>query len=482
MPINLPQIYPVACHTDNIGPGSTFVVIKGARENGVKYISTALAKGATRIIIPDDIVLTQEQQLEIKKYKAQVSYVKNTRLVLAQESARVLNYPAQKLKIIGITGTKGKTTTSFLLEHMLRTAGYKTALLSTVYNKILDTVLPTQLTTPHPDYLHVFFDHCVKQQIEFVVMETAAQAFSLYRLETITFSAGLFTNFSKEHGEFYSSQDDYFAAKCKLFNRLKPGALALINSDDQKINNFYIEQLQDKKTIQAKTFGFKSIDGQIAVINNSLTGLQFSLIHNGTKLFFTCPTLVGEFNAYNSAAAAETALCFGISPETIQTAFSSFKGVPGRLNLHDSIVLSNGARGLIDYAHNPASFEAVLSAVRPLTKKLIVVFGAGGDRDREKRPQMGAIASIFSDHVILTTDNSRSEDPAVIIQEIYAGISIQERHKVTIELDREAAIKRAFTLSDSQSIILLLGKGPDEYQLTNGVKTPFSERAILQSL
>ncbi|MFC1845617.1 Mur ligase family protein, partial [Candidatus Dependentiae bacterium] len=222
----MPKTFPVACHTSRVGPGSTFVAIKGEKHDGISYISRALASGASTIAIQQDVNLSDDVLKDIERAGASLQRVSNTRKALATLSAQAHGNPAQQLRIIGVTGTKGKSSTVFMLEHILQRAGYKTALLSSVYNKIGDEITSSSLTTEHPDYLHGFFALCVDAGIEFVVMEVAAQALSLHRVEGIEFDGVLFTNFAKEHGEFYKDLDSYFDAKRLLFGQLKQGAPA----------------------------------------------------------------------------------------------------------------------------------------------------------------------------------------------------------------------------------------------------------------
>lgn len=476
--IIFPSIYSVACHTDNVGAGSTFVVIKGQKEDGVAYIAQALRKGATKIVVEQTAVLSDVIIADIVQHNASLVRVANTRAALAQLSAQALGNPAEKLKILAITGTKGKTTSAFLLEHVLRSAGYKTALLSTVYNSILDQKFSTSLTTQHPDYLHVFFKLCTDAGIEYVVMETAAQAFSLHRVDGLQFDGAIFTNFSQEHAEFYHTMDEYFAAKCALFGQLKDTAPCMINGDDfslrmldkkyQRMNNIYFSlDVYTEAAYQATIHG------------SSLDALAIHLVSETTSGFFECPSLVGAFNAYNMLGVVALCIELGLSKQAIVLGLASFTRVPGRLERYQ---LPNNATCFIDYAHNPSSYQAVLSMMRSLTPHLIVVFGCGGDRDKTKRPVMGAIAAQFGDDVIVTSDNPRSEDAAVIAQEIISGIAPELCNKVTVELDREHAIKKAYALSKPASVIMLLGKGPDEYQMIGVVKHPFSEKNIVQAL
>lgn len=468
--IHLPHIYPVACHTNNVGPGSLFVVIQGAKENGLAYIEQALKQGATSIALEQSVEINSDLEKLIDSFGAKIIRVENARKALAELSAEKLNYPSKKLEIIGITGTKGKSTTTFIIEHILKQLGYKTAMLSTVKNRIGDQDLPTQLTTQLPDYLHVFFDECVKQDVEFVVMEVAAQALSLHRVHGVEFTTALFTNFSQEHFEFYDSLETYFKAKAHILNHLSSSSTLVLNSDDDLVS-----RLNHGNVIHFGNTG--SIKAEIE--QNNLLGLRLKILIDGKVYPAYAPSLVGSFNVYNILGALSVIKSLGISMQDAIKALETFKGVPGRLQ---RINLPNGSTAFIDYAHNPSSFEAVLSTLRSLSENLIVVFGAGGERDPYKRPIMGKIASQFADIVILTSDNPRSEDPQEIAYAIQAGVAPEHLPKVQIELDRETAIKKAYALSTNKSMIVLLGKGPDEYQLVKGVKTYFSEAKILQGL
>lgn len=474
--IIMPQIYAVACHTDHIGKGSTFVAIKGMKDDGIRHILVALEKGASKIVAERTADLSPEVVRYINDAQAELIFVDNARAALAQLSAQAAGYPANKLHIVGVTGTKGKTTSSFLLEHVLRSAGLKTALLSTVHNKILETIVPTNLTTQHPDYLHNFFALCVAHNIDIVIMEVAAQATSLHRIDGIEFDGLIFTNFAQEHGEFYPTMDEYFAAKVAIIHQLKPGAPLLLNADDEKVAEL------SKNFSNALLFGIHNNQAayHASIIDSGLEMLRVNIIAGINKEFtINCSSLVGAYNAYNILGVASLCLELGLAPEAIANGIKSFERVPGRLERYQ---LPNGANCFIDYAHNPSSYQAVLSMVRSLTPHLIVVFGCGGERDRTKRPIMGAIAAEIADMVVLTSDNPRSENAQDILHDILAGIDESKQTKVICELDREQAIKTAYAHSKAGSVIMLLGKGPDEYQLISGQKFPFSEKNIVRSL
>ncbi len=475
MKLSLPKFFPVTCHTDFVGPGSIFVAIKGYDSDGICYIPDAIQRGATQIVVQKDIILSDDIALLIKKHKVKLKYVDDTRLALAKLSAQVASYQAKQLKIIGITGTKGKTTTAFLLEHILRGAGYKVALISTVNNKIDGYDLPPSLTTPQPDYLHQFLKLCVEQNVQYVVMEVAAQALTLHRVAGIEFDGIIFTNLALEHLEFYDSMEDYFAAKCALFNQSKKNAPCLVNADDEWGKDIL------KNNSNMLSFGMRAqqLDFRALNIVDIKNKLSFDSIINNTSYSFVLTSLFGNFNVYNALAAIAMAFKLGLDYTIIKKTLQIFPGIRGRLERHS---LPNGATCIIDYAHNPLSYQAVLSVLRKLTDNLIVVFGAGGERDPSRRPLMGSIAAKYSDLIILTSDNPRTEDPHEIIDDIVNGVSEEHHKKIIKEIDRKKAIEMAYELSTSTTIITILGKGPDEYQIIGKTKTYFSEVEIIKAL
>lgn len=468
---SFPTTFPVTCHTDYVGQGSTFVAIKGFKTDGVLFIPRALERGATRIIVARDAIIPDDIQALLKHKKITPWPVDDTRQELVRLSALAAGEPARLLRIIAITGTKGKTTTSFLLKHILSHAGVRTALISSAGNYIDGEYFPTSLTTPQADYIHQFLALCVARKVTHVILEVAAQAMTMHRVDGIVFDSVIFTNFGLEHLEFYDSMGSYFAAKCHLLARSRRRGAAYINADDA-----WCAALPGLCE-GVVTFGLnKHADSQMQ--NVDARRLSFDLVRDSTRSFI-CEALTGKFNVYNVAGGATVALDYGIASEDIADALRTFPGVPGRGERH---ALSNGAVGIIDYAHNPLSYQALLPELKTLTDHLIVVFGAGGERDASRRPLMGAIAAQYADVVVITTDNARSEDPQRIANDIYAGIPETERGKVIIELDRERAIKKAFACSRASSMIALLGKGPDCYQIIGAHKTPFYESEILKAL
>lgn len=471
MSLALPETFPVTCHTDYVGPGSTFVAIKGQHDDGMHYIPLALQKGATTIVVARTALITNALYELITEYGAVLVIVDDVRAELALLSAQAAGFPTQFLKIIGVTGTKGKTTTVHLIAHILRTAGYRIALLSTTYNAIENHRFNAPLTTAQPDYLHQFFSLCVKEQVEFVVMEVAAQAITLQRIAGIQFDAVVFTNFSSEHLEFYATLDDYFAAKSSLLNYRIAQAPAFINGDDPVCKD--LPHHYD----HCVTFGFTKKADISAHFYGDKTRTTVRM--HAYNLTVNTECMPGHFNGYNIVAASAVMLHYRISSEIIAKAIADFKAVPGRFEVY---ALPGQVTAIIDYAHNPASYQVILPVLRAMTHHLIVVFGAGGQRDASRRPLMGGLAAFYADLVILTTDNPRVEDPLFIIEDIKAGIPDTACHKIFIELDRTCAIKRAYSLAQPGTVIALLGKGAETYQIIGLQKIPFCEPAILKEI
>jgi UDP-N-acetylmuramoyl-L-alanyl-D-glutamate--2,6-diaminopimelate ligase len=464
----LPNIYPVTCHTDHVGPGSTFVAIKGYKDDGGKYITIALEKGATTIIVTTGTD-TQEIKDLCKHHHANLVTVPDTRQALATYTSKALDYPWKKLKIIGITGTKGKTTTTYLTEYLLRQAGHKTALLSTIENRILNNKEDSVNTTPEGDYLQMFFAECVKQGVEFVVMEVSSHALSLNRVYGTLFDGIGFTNLAPEHMDFYSTLEDYFAAKAQLFAHSKNNGTIVINTDDEWGRKALTHAHKAAPTNATFIdFGQNQATTPFTITQNAVNGIAIN-IKNTT---ISCPSLFGEFNGYNLAMA--TLLCHsqGLNMQHIAYAATQFPGVPGRLQRH---TLKNGAHAFVDYAHNPSSFEAILNTLRPYTHHLIVVFGCGGNRDKTKRPVMGKLAATIADTVVITNDNPRFENPDDIMKEILAGIPQEQSSKIICHPDRHQAIATAAAMSCDGSIIALLGKGHEAYYLVQGQKLHFDD-------
>jgi UDP-N-acetylmuramoyl-L-alanyl-D-glutamate--2,6-diaminopimelate ligase len=466
----IPEHYPVTCDSRRVGPGSTFVAIPGFTTNGTVFIPKALAQGATRIVLATKDY-THDIAAMCQQHGATVFLVENPRAALADLAAEALDYPAKKLSIIGITGTKGKSTTTMLIAHLLEASGHKVALINTIYNSICGEREKSTHTTPEADYLQLFFATCVERGVTHVIMEVSSHALSLSRTRGIVFKATGFTNLAPEHLDFYNSMEEYFAAKASIFMQTDAQSIIAINAD----NEWSAQAIKAAKEAVQKThaavttFGLEgsSTPSDCCMVINtaSADGIKLSFIEN---LVVECPQLFGSFNCYNIAMAILIAAHCGMTHDQIKSALSAFPGVPGRLQRH---ILKNGARTFVDYAHNPSSMGEVLKTLRPFTSHLIVVFGCGGDRDTTKRPVMGSIAALYADRIIITNDNPRTEEPAAIITQIMAGIPADKQPVVTSIQDRRAAIALAAQEAHPHSIIALLGKGHEDYYLIGNQRT-----------
>lgn len=480
------QQFPVTCNSKYIGPGSTFVAIAGHQHDGHKYIQQAINQGATTILV-EKTYQERVQSLVIQNQQISFIYVDNARKALAQYASHALGNPAAQLTLIGITGTKGKTTTSYLIEHLLRAQGYKTALLGSIKNKILDEEEPNTLTTPESDYLHMFFAECVRKGVQYVVMEVSSQALSLYRVYGISFDIACFTNLDTDHMDFYTNLDDYFHAKMLLFKQVKPNGSLIINYDNEWSQKA-IQQAALTKTTDQRLVTFSQAEQKkslchhhtqviYTITQNTLDGLKLTFSWETKNVQLTIPSMFGTFNASNALMATLSCLERGLQPSSIEKALTEFPGVPGRLQMHR---LANGAQAFVDFAHNATSFKNVLSVLRSITPHLIVVFGCGGDKDKTRRPAMGYLASQYADLIILTDDNPRSEDRLAIICDILQGIPEEQRTKVICEPDRRKAIAFAVQHSHQSSVIALLGKGHETYYLIKNEKIYFSDFEEIQ--
>lgn len=471
MNLELPKIYPVTSHTDNVGAGTTFVAIPGTKDNGNLYIRSAIEKGATAIVVQRDIQLSIDVLEYINLLHVELIIVDNCRKALAEMIAESLGHPAQKLKLIGVTGTKGKTSTSYMMYHLLTQQGHKVALLSTAEKLIGKQLISMSLTTPLPEHLHIFFDLCVQQGVDYVVMEVSAQSLSLYRVYGLEFEAGIFTNFSLEHLEFYKNMQEYLDAKIKFFSMIKQPKNMFINIDDPSGHQIL------QKHPEYSSFSLENKSSTWYALVTLFAGSINLKIKQDEIIYSLSANLVGRFNAYNLFAASLVTHSLGFSFASIAKTTESLQQIPGRMEQYP---LKNGATCFIDYAHNPSSYEAVLSTLRQMTDNLIVVFGAGGARDKSKRPMMGAIVEKYCDLAIITSDNPRDESAAAIADDIVAGFVGDKGLESVRELNRTKAIELAYELSRKGTVIAVLGKGRDEYQIVGHLTFPFKERSIIR--
>jgi len=447
------------------GKDDVFVAIKGTLVDGHSYITKTVEQGATVIVCE---VLPEMLEEHITYVE-----VKNSAEALSIMAANFYDNPSKKLNLIGVTGTNGKTTIATLLYNLFSQLGYKSGLLSTIENRIGDKVIKATHTTGDALQLNENLSKMLKQGCTHCFMEVSSHALAQKRTAGFEFAGALFTNISHDHLDYHKTFDAYIAAKKLLFDGLPKTAFALVNTDDKRGRIM----LQNTKATKS-SYSLKSAsEFKGKIISNSLNGLEMS-IDNRTVWF----KLFGDFNAYNLLSVYGTALLMGEQPEEVLTVLSNIDPVPGRMD-----VVPNMAKvtAIVDYAHTPDALKNVLETIAGLrtgNESVITVVGCGGDRDKDKRPLMGAIASEMSDKIIFTSDNPRSEDPNIIIDEMKLGVSASNKRKVLAMANREEAIKTACLLASPKDIILVAGKGHEDYQEINGERLPFDDRKVLNEM
>ncbi len=464
------EIKGIEKNSKEIKEGYTFVAIKGFSNDGHKFIEDAIKNGANSIVVEEGCNL---KEINIPQ-DIVVVMAKNTREALAIMSANFYKNPSKKFKLIGVTGTKGKTTTTFMIKEILEKAGKKVGLIGTICiyingKKIKDS----DRTTPESLELQQIFAKMVEENVEVVVMEVSSQSLKLNRVDGCDFDEVIFTNFSEDHisPNEHPNMEDYFNSKLKLFKMCKNG---IVNVDDlygAKIPNLFPDS-------NIMTYGIDNPANLIAkdiTITNSYVDFKVKL---GTRNERIKTGIPGRFSVYNSLAAISAVQKFAISAETIKEALLEVR-VPGRSELVDN---KREIPIMIDYAHAPESLQNILQAVKSYTRgRVISVFGCGGDRDTSKRPIMGEISGRIADYTIITSDNPRTEDPQKIVEQIEEGIK-KTKGKYQVIVDRVEAIKEAIKMATKRDIILLAGKGHEPYQEINGKKYPFDERIIVKEL
>ena len=445
------------------GPGALFFCTPGLRVDAHDFAPQAVKLGAVALVVQ------RELPLDVPQVR-----VEDVRTALSYMAAEYFGNPAEKLMMLGITGTKGKTTTSFLVKSIMEAAGVKTGLIGTVCSMIGEETLPNRLTTPDPIETQTLLRRMVDAGMECVIMEVSAHALDMHRLAGMKFKVGAFSNFSQDHLDYFRNMDAYFAAKMKLMD---PAICETIvyNVDDERVGAA-IKRLD----MQKLRIGIReSSDVYANDIEIGERGCSFLMTWH--KHFRTTIDLhlAGIFNVYNALMAAGICICAGVGPESIRQGLENVTAVPGRIELLDT---GTPYRVILDYAHSPDSLENVLNAVRQTARgRMIALFGCGGDRDKAKRPMMGEIGGKLADYCILTSDNPRNEDPMVILDAIEAGIKPTGCDYIVIENRREA-IRYALTHAEPGDVVVLAGKGHETYQDIKGVKHPFDEKVVVREL
>lgn len=459
------EISGIQSDSRKVESGCLFVAVRGTAVDGHKFVASAIEKGAVTIVC--------EEIPEGLEGKCTFVLVKDSAVALGKLIAQWYDNPSDKLILVGVTGTNGKTTIATLLYNMFRKMGHKVGLISTVCNYIDAEAVPTEHTTPDPLTLHALMARMVDAGCEYAFMEVSSHAIDQKRISGLSFNGGIFTNLTRDHLDYHKTVENYLKAKKKFFDDLPASAFALTNLDD-KSGMVMLQNTKAKKlTYSLRTLAdFKGkileshFDGTELLINNREVSVQF----------------VGRFNAYNLLAVYGAAVALGKEPEEILITLSTLHSVAGRF---ETIRSPKGFTIIVDYAHTPDALINVLNGIHEVLDgngKVITVVGCGGNRDKGKRPMMAKEAVRLSDQVILTSDNPRFEEPDSIIEDMVAGLSTADMDKTLCITDRKQAIKTAITLAQKGDVVLVAGKGHEDYQEVKGIKHHFDDRETVKLL
>lgn len=461
----------LSCNSrENLRDG-VFIAVKGAQADGHAFIQDALRRGAAAIVF-EDVRRLSPSILKQGAYSDRVVFIQvpDSRKAVVLLAEAFYGYPSKKLSVVGITGTNGKTTISYLVEAIVRQAGMNPAVIGTVNYRFNETSIASVNTTPGPIELQRLFRDMVDGDVTHLAMEVSSHALDQDRVAGIRFSGAIFTNLTQDHLDYHKGFEDYFLAKAKLFTALGPGAGAVINNDDP-----YGRRLVQMSAGSVITYGLDDT-AQVYARNIAMDPdhTEFTLCGPGTAIDLRCH-LIGKHNVYNVLGAAAWAMYAGIPAGVIQAALAGFTSVPGRLERIDA---GGGVRIFVDYAHTQDALSNVISTLRQITKnRIIVVFGCGGDRDRTKRPAMGKVVTELSDYAVITSDNPRSEDPQAIIEDIARGIT---KKNFCIVPDRTAAIRTALSKGEEGDVVLIAGKGHETYQIVRNTVLHFDDREVVR--
>lgn len=466
------DINEIKSNSKEVQENDMFVAIKGFDTNGHEHIKEAIKNGAKVILAQEDEI----DKIGLNEIPDNVVLIlaKNTRYALAISACNFYKNPSKKMKLIGVTGTKGKTTTTYMIRDILEKKGIKVGLIGTVASYVGDKkIANNENTTPESLKLQEIFSKMLEEKCEVVVMEVSSQSLKLDRVAGCDFDIGIFTNFAEDHisSKEHSDMEDYFNSKVKLFKMCKKG---YINADD--VYAITIPKLAPECSYI--TYGIDNYCDILAkdiTVTNQYVDFKVKIGDKNERIKVSIP---GRFSVYNSLAAIAVAMQFGCTSDNIKEALESIR-VPGRSELVDNKL---GLTIMIDYAHTPESLEKILSSVKIYTKgRVISVFGCGGDRDKNKRPMMGEVSGRVADYSIITSDNPRTENPDTIIKEVEEGIK-KTNGKYECIVDRKEAIKKAIKMANKKDIIVLAGKGHEQYQEINKKRYPFDENLIVNTI
>lgn len=461
-----PNVDISSLHLDSreVRPGGLFIALKGHTSDGHQYIDQAIAKGCTAVVC-------MEMPVNLSSGVVYMEVI-DSRSTAAKIARRYHDDPSAKLKLIGVTGTNGKTTVATLSYQLFEALGYDVGLISTVENKIKGESITATHTTPHVLEVNRLLAQMVKAGCSHVFMEVSSHAVDQGRIEGLRFAAAIFTNISHDHLDYHLTFKNYINAKKKFFDVLDKRAVAIVNKDDKN----GLVMVQNTEAI-VKTYALQTVaDYKGKIINNDINGLHLTI--NDIEAHFR---MIGAFNAYNLLSVYAMAVELGIEFMEVLIQLSKLKGAEGRFE--QVVVADYKAIGIVDYAHTPDALENVLRTIKATKAegaRTITVVGCGGDRDRSKRPEMARVSARMSDLVILTSDNPRTESPDKILDDMEAGLEPQELKDSLRIVDRKQAIRTAVRLAEPKDVILIAGKGHEKYQDINGVKTPFDDKQILR--
>ncbi len=458
------EVNDVQIDSRKVKSGCAFIAVKGLAANGHQFIDKAIDNGA--------VVIVYEEEPATKKEGIVYVQVENSAAAAAYMANNFFGRPSEKLKLVGVTGTNGKTTIATLLYKLFTRLGYKCGLLSTVENMIGSTIVPATHTTPDAISLNQLLRKMVEEGCTHVFMETSSHAIHQHRVTGLQYAGGLFSNITHDHLDYHKTFDEYIRVKKAFFDSLSSSAFAISNADDKR-GTVMLQNTNAKKYY----YSLKTVaDFKGKILDNSLSGLM--MVVNDVEVHFR---LIGEFNAYNLLAVYGAAICLGEDKQEVLTALSELTGAEGRFDY--MVSAKEKIIAIVDYAHTPDALLNVLATIKKLKKgfeQVITVVGCGGDRDKTKRPIMAEAACEHSDKVIFTSDNPRSEDPVQVIKDMEEGLAPAYRRKYISITDRKEAIKTAISLANKEDIILIAGKGHEKYQEIKGVKNHFDDKEIVK--
>ncbi len=457
-----------ALHTDSrlVTAGSCFIAIKGSATDGHAHIEAAIQKGAIAIVCEQMPATLQDGVTYVQ--------VEHTALAAGWMAHKFFGEPSIHFKLVGVTGTNGKTTIATLLHKLFTSLGYKCGLISTVQNQIAEKIIPATHTTPDAVTLNNLLQQMKDAGCAYVFMECSSHAIEQQRIAGLQFAGALFSNITHDHLDYHKTFEEYIRVKKSWFDSLPATCFAISNADDKRGGVMLQNTAAKRYFYSLKTLA----DFKGKILDNGLTGLHMTV--NDIEVHFK---LIGEFNAYNLLAAYGAAICLGQDKQEVLLQLSSTDGAEGRFDY--TVSSKQRVVGIVDYAHTPDALINVLATIKNLRQgfeKIITVVGCGGNRDTTKRPIMAEVACEYSDKVIFTADNPRNEDPQQIIRDMEAGVNVVARKKYISIADRREAIKTAVSLSNQEDIILIAGKGHEKYQEINGVRNDFDDKKVLQEM